>query len=237
MKKLLIIKTGTSYPSILERYGDFDEQIIRAIGKPKSDVAVCPVYEQTQLPHWTDISGAIITGSHSMVTDHSEWSLYVTEWLQKAYNAVPILGICYGHQLLAKAFGGIVNYHPGGVEQGGAPIRLTEAGKKDPLLGVLPERFPAFVAHSQTVLELPPNARLLAENDFEPHHAFALGDKTWGVQFHPEFTADIAHAYIDEGKGYLQAKGCEIYELHRSVPEHSSAKRLLERFVELLENE
>lgn len=235
MKKLLIVKTGTSFPSVRERFGDFEDQIIHSIGKPQSDFIVSTVYEQKQLPAWTDISGVIITGSHSMVTDQSEWSLYVIDWLKQAFNAVPILGICYGHQLLAKAFGGVVDYHPDGAELGGASIRLTEAGKKDPLLGVLPDRFPAFVSHSQSVLKLPPDARVLAENSFEPHHAFVLGDRTWGLQFHPEFTADIAHGYIEQDKAHLQVKGYDIDELHRSVPEHSTTSILLRKFVELAE--
>jgi GMP synthase (glutamine-hydrolysing) len=60
--------------------------------------------------------------------------------------------------LLAHTFGGSVDYHELGEEKGEVEIRLTEEGKKDPLLGVLPEHFSAYASHFQTVTRLPQNA-------------------------------------------------------------------------------
>ncbi|MEL7568807.1 MAG: gamma-glutamyl-gamma-aminobutyrate hydrolase family protein [Bacillota bacterium] len=155
-----------------------------------------PAYLNKPAPELDDVSAIIITGSHSMVTDQDDWSMALCAWLRSHRSkCIPTLGICYGHQLISQAFGGQVDYYPQGKELGTVSIQLTEAGISDPLLGVLPRSFLGHVAHSQTVLQLPPGARILAKNDFEQHHAFVLDDCIWGVQFQPEFNAGITEAY------------------------------------------
>ena len=99
--------------------------------------------------------------------------------------------------MLAHTFGGSVDYHELGEEKGEVEIRLTEEGKKDPLLGVLPEHFSAYASHFQTVTRLPQNAVILAQNDFESTHALRFKDNVWGVQFHPEvFTSNGIDTFL-----------------------------------------
>ena len=77
-----------------------------------------------------------------MVTEQDDWSIQLARWLKNTSAlSIPTLGICYGHQLIAAAWGGTVDYHPGGKEVGTVNIELTEAGKNDVLLGSMPERF------------------------------------------------------------------------------------------------
>src|SRR5690625_6734079 len=78
-----------------------------------------------------------------------------------------MLGVCYGHQLMAAAFGGHVDFHPEGRESGTLAVRLTETGRADALLGTLPERFYAHLTHAQSVLEAPSDAQVLAFNDHD----------------------------------------------------------------------
>ncbi|MBB6216138.1 GMP synthase (glutamine-hydrolyzing) [Anaerosolibacter carboniphilus] len=196
MKKILIIKTGTTFQSIREKYGDFEDLIIKNADLRKNDVKVWDVQKDISAPAMLDIAAIIITGSHSMVTDCESWSVMLAEWLREVLKKpIPTLGICYGHQLLAHTFGGTVDYHPKGRDFGTVEVELTEEGKKDPLLGVLSHGFLGHVAHSQSVLTLPSNARVLAKNDFESHHAFGLDNHIWGVQFHPEFKQEL-HFHI-----------------------------------------
>jgi GMP synthase (glutamine-hydrolysing) len=109
------------------------------------------------------------------------------QWLKQVVQKnIPVLGICFGHQLLAHTFGGSVDFHELGEEKGEVEIRLTKEGKQDPLLGVLPEHFKGYASHFQTVTRIPKNAIVLAENDFESTHALAFKENVWGVQFHPE---------------------------------------------------
>jgi GMP synthase - Glutamine amidotransferase domain len=235
MKKLLIVKTGTTYAAIAKKHGDFEDFIINQIGISPRNVVKWSVYQHEAPPNLDDVSAVIITGSHSMVTEEFGWSVFLSEWLRNlAHKSVPILGICYGHQLIVHAFGGSVNYHPHGQEMGTVTINLTEEGRKDPLLKNLPSEFLGHVMHAQTVVKLPPEARVLAENEFERHHAFVLHDRIWGVQFHPEFTADITYEYIEEQRENLLRDGYDINLLLKSVQEHSFGKLLLNQFVELI---
>lgn len=235
MRKLLIVKTGSTLPGIQKNHGDFDDHVRERMGLGKEDVWAAAVHEGEELPEPEDVSGVVITGSHSMVTDREEWSVKLAEWLNKAIaTPIPILGICYGHQLLADALGGTAAYHPQGAEVGNVDICLTEAGERDPLLGVLPKRFLGYAVHSQTALALPPGAKVLAYNAFEPHHAFVLNDHIWGVQFHPEFNAGIVCSYIEDQRQELLAQGQDPDALLRNMSEHEYGQALLQRFYKLV---
>lgn len=237
MKPLLIIKTGTTFPSIRERHGDFEDFIIGLLPHVAKPPVVASIFEGCRLPAGDEISGAIITGSHSMVTDREEWSEYLAAWLRRIpAGSLPVLGICYGHQLLAHALGGEVAYHPQGMETGAVKIRLTAAGRKDPLLGCLPDSFLGYVAHSQTVVKLPAAATLLAENDFEPHHAFVVGGNMWGVQFHPEYTAAITRGYIAEQERQLAQAGHDVGQLLAAVRDAVFGRLLITRFCGLVKS-
>ncbi len=233
MKPLLIIKTGSTFPEYKANLGDFDD-FIRAQLPGAAEVLVAPVVDRLWLPDYTAVSGVIITGSHAMVTDREPWSEFTADWLRVIpAGTVPVLGICYGHQLLAHAWGGAVGYHPQGEEIGTVEIQLTAAGRQDPLLGIMPPQFPGHVTHAQTVLQLPPQARLLASNEFEPHHAFVLNDNQWGVQFHPEFNATIEQLYIREQRSELEQAGRDVAAIESTVREHPFGRLLLQRFLAL----
>ncbi len=188
MGKLLIIKTGASGESIKKVYGDHDERIIKKTGLNREKVAVVPVYKGHR-PYLPDnVSSVIVTGSPSMVTDREPWSVETSDFIKEiSHKNIPILGICYGHQLLADAFGGEVGYHKLGKESGKVDIKLSGVASMDPLLGSMPKSFKAYAFHEQTVTKLPANAKVLAGNGFEKNHAVAYRDNVWGVQFHPEF--------------------------------------------------
>jgi GMP synthase - Glutamine amidotransferase domain len=216
MKKLLIIKTGSSDAHVINKCGDCDMRIAQCVGIPYEDICVISVYENAVPILPDDIGGIIITGSPSMVTDLEPWGVATAQWLKQVVNKnIPVLGICFGHQLLAHTFGGSVDYHELGEEKGEVEIRLTEAGKKDPLLGVLPEHFTSYAYHFQTVTRLPQNAVVLAHNDFESSHALRFKENVWGVQFHPECVGDVFCNTV-EHKTYGMALLKRFYELAMS---------------------
>ena len=234
MKKLLILKTGSTFPAIRELYGDFEDQVLHQVDVAAKDVMVTSVYKGEKLPRLDDISAVVITGSHAMVSEREAWSVSLAGWLQSIRTLpIPILGICYGHQLIADALGGTVDYHPGGVEIGSVEIALSAEGKKDALLGVLPEKFVGFASHAQTVIKLPSGAKLLATNAFEPHHAFVVDGHIWGVQFHPEFNKGITCSYIEAERETLALQGQDVDALLRSVAENEYGKILLRQFIKI----
>ena len=232
---LVIIKTGSALAPVREQFGDFEEWLCQGLGLPAQDIRLVRVVDGEPLPLPAACGGVVITGSHAMVTDGLPWSIAVAAWLPTVVEQrIPLLGICYGHQLLAAAMGGEVGYHPRGQEVGTVPISLLPAATHDPLFGGLPAEFPAQAFHSQSVLTLPPGAVLLARNNFEPHHAFRLGECAWGVQFHPEYRKEIMAAELAADNEHLSAAGLNPSTLLATVRECPEAASLLARFVGLV---
>ncbi|MCF8074884.1 MAG: glutamine amidotransferase [Desulfotignum sp.] len=231
---ILIVKTGDTFDDLIRSFGDFDDWIREGLGVGEDQVRSvnAPAFEV--LPDPGTFSGVVIAGSHAMVTQNLDWSLKVEEWLAPVVTAgIPVLGICYGHQLLAKAMGGKVDFHPKGLEIGTASITLTADALSDPLFQGLPPIFNAHTCHSQTVLTLPPGAVHLAKNAHDPHHAFRLGRAAWGVQFHPEYTHAIMAGYIRNMSPLLQALGRDPAQIQQKVTDSPEAAQMLTRFAAL----
>lgn len=187
------------------------------------------------LPAPNDIAGAVIAGSNAMVTDRAAWSEALSFWLAELVaQSTPILGICYGHQLLAHALGGEVGYHPKSFEIGIVGVCRTNSAKADILFKEIPAQFPVQVIHRQSVLRLPKEAVLLAGNDFEPHHAFRVGENAWGIQFHPEFSSDVMRSYIDPLAADLQKNGADVDKMAATVASTDAAAGMLKTFAAIV---
>ncbi len=234
MKKLIIIKAGSTFAETAEKHGDFDELTWRGLGIEPGRLQVINAFQGETLPNPESCLGVVITGAHSMVTDNLPWSLAIEAWLPSLVEAeVPLLGICYGHQLLGRAMGGHVDFHPRGKEVGTITIRLCPASSNDLLFDELPLQFPVHATHAQSVLTLPHGAVLLAENNFEPHHAFRLGRYAWGVQFHPEYNSNVMRDYIKAQTDTLTRAGQDVSKLLKKLRETPEANNLLARFAQL----
>lgn len=234
-KPLLIIKTGHTVSSLRAQWEDFEDWIAAGCGLPEERFSVVSVFKDETLPPTADIAGVIITGSPSNVTEHLPWMESVSDWLRGAVEAgLPVLGICFGHQLLAYALGGEVAFHSKGREIGTVEILLTEAGQQDVLLNKLPVRFRAQVSHSQTVVKLPADAVILAGNEFEHCHGVRYRERVWGLQFHPEFTSRIMAAYLEERRAVLESEGLDYGALWDALQETPAAAALLARFAAIV---
>jgi len=232
MRKTWIIKTGTTFPDTRSALGDFDVWTRDALGLDAATVSVFDVERDQTLPDPDTCAGIVITGAHAMVTDELAWSLRLEEWIPGVVEAeVPMLGICYGHQLIAKAMGGTVGYHPQGREIGTVEIELLESCRSDRLFGGLEGTLWAHVVHAQTVIQLPRGAIRLASNAFESTHAFRLGAYTWGVQFHPEYSGAIMRSYIEALADELRAASCDAWQSLQAVRETPVAGSLLRQFA------
>lgn len=235
MKYLYILKAGTTFPSILNRFGDFDQWTISALHPGDVPVRVVDVENGENLPPAGSCLGVVITGSHVMVTDNLPWSLAIEEWLPSLIQEeIPLLAICYGHQLLARAMGGDVCYHTGGIETGTVDVCLSSAGSEDLLFSSTPQHFPAQADHSQSVINLPPGAVCLASSAHDAHLAYRIGPCAWGLQFHPEFTAEIMSLYISEQAEKLHQEGFNVPDLLAGVRETSISQGIMRKFSQIV---
>lgn len=235
MSELLIVKTGSTLAPIRARRGDFESWITAGLGVALERVRVVSVFEGEALPPSRDCAGAVVTGSSAMVSEREPWSETTAAWLAHAVaNATPLLGICYGHQLLAHGLGGRVAKNPKGREIGSVDVALVDAAAGDPLLGGPGERFRAQTSHVESVLALPPGATRLATTALDPNHAFRVGEAAWGVQFHPEFDADITRGYIAGRREAIAAEGLDPERLRADVGPSPRATAVLRRFAEQL---
>jgi GMP synthase (glutamine-hydrolysing) len=190
-----------------------------------------------ELPADFDYDGVVVTGSRSSVYWDEPWIDDLIDWLDRAADrGLPTLGVCYGHQALATALGGRVEAMSD-VELGYREIRRVD---DDPLLAGLDAPFVAFETHSDRVVELPPGATLLAEND-RGVQAFRRGD-CWGVQFHPEYDRESAErvttgtdlpderirSVLDDIDDEHYAAACRTKRLFDNFTEYVRARRELE---------
>ncbi len=197
MKPVIILLTGHAPASIRARHGDFPQWFARAAHLPAARLRIVEVAAGEALPGVSDIAGAIISGSGAMVTDRAPWSERTAQWIGDAVQAqTPLFGVCYGHQLMAHALGGQVDYLPGGPEIGTQVINVTSGGRADATESVLPSHFRAHTTHEQSVLVPPPSAQVLAHSERDPHQMLRYGPHAVSTQFHPEFSAEVMRAYV-----------------------------------------
>jgi GMP synthase (glutamine-hydrolysing) len=150
-------------------------------------------------PRPVDDYGAVVVFGGAMHADQDDRHPWLREenlFLQRLLDLrVPLFGVCLGAQLIAKASHAPVLLAPE-PEIGWVPVELTAAGREDPVLGRLPERFDAFEWHYYTY-GVPAGASELAASRRCPQ-AFRLGEAAWGIQFHAEVTLDYISAWIED---------------------------------------
>jgi GMP synthase (glutamine-hydrolysing) len=231
MKPVLIIRTGQAPDNIRARFGDFPHWFRLGTQLLPHQLRVVDVTAGETLPAPEEVSGALITGSAAMVTDKAPWSERTAGWIRNAMDIdLPLLGVCYGHQLMAHALGGRVDYLPGGREIGTLPIELLPGANQDLLASHLPVVFRAHTTHEQSVMEVPKDARVLARSARDPHHLLRYGKHALSVQFHPEFNADVMRAYIKRKHHDMRREGFDPHHTFRQVAPTPSARRFLKMF-------
>ena len=231
LSRFLILETGRPVPS-MRRHGGFPHVIRTAAGLSRHAAHVVPVLDGHAPPDPSGYAGVIVTGSGAMVTDREPWSEATAEWLRRAAeHRLPMLGICYGHQLIAHALGGEVAYNPRGREMGTVALSLHPPAADDPLFRGLPAGFAAQTTHLQTVIRPPPGAEVLARSALDDCQAYRWGEHTWGLQFHPEFGVTHMRGYIEARREALHREGHCHARMLESVRPAPEARSVLQRFV------
>jgi GMP synthase (glutamine-hydrolysing) len=150
------------------------------------------------LPQSVDADALVVFGGEqAAIDDHTHPYLPALAKLMASYTAMdrPVLGICLGSQIIARAFGA-ENQLGTTPEFGWVDVTLTDSGRVDPVLSAVPHSFPIFQWHSDT-FTLPQGATLLATNATAPHQAFRIGRATYGTQFHFEASRPVVRDWSD----------------------------------------
>jgi GMP synthase (glutamine-hydrolysing) len=232
MKPVLIIGTGHAPDAIRARHGDFPQWFQRAARLVRPRLRVIDVAAGDALPPASQVAGAIITGSGAMVTERLPWSEQTAGWIRDAMDVdLPLFGVCFGHQLMAHALGGRVDYLPGGREIGTQPITLLPDATGDVAAGTAPATFRAHTTHEQSVLETPRGTVVLARPTRDPSHILRYGRNAVSTQFHPEFSAEVMRAYVRRKHAGVRLANLEQLGAFREVAATPWARRLLRQFA------
>ncbi|NIY46528.1 glutamine amidotransferase [Cedecea colo] len=228
---LLLVQMGHPPEDVRTAVGEQPQWFFAALGEVGPVQVVCP-FEGEPLPVVGTFRAAVITGSWAMVTDHAQWSERTAEWTREAVLAgVPVLGVCYGHQLMAYALGGVVDYHPQGSEVGQIAVMLNAAARRDPLLHDLPDTFDSFLSHEQSVITPPPGAVVLGASGHDPHQIIRYSPTALSVQFHPEFTAAVMSRIITSRSERIAMMGKDRDVLLARVSDTPVSRSILQKFV------
>lgn len=176
------------------------------------------------------------SGDYS-VAQGGEWLSAVLLAMRELYElSKPTFASCWGFQAMAKALGGDVITDKSRAELGSVEVRLTEAGRADPLFGPLGDTFLAPMGHQDCVVHLPPGAILLASSEKVENQAFRFPDRPiYCTQFHPELDRDALLQRVRAYPQYVETiTGVPIEEFERTCQETKVTDELLGRFVKQL---
>jgi GMP synthase (glutamine-hydrolysing) len=228
---LCILVAGDPVPKTQERAGGF-ANLVRAGLEGAWDGAFVEVDVRSaeSLPAPERFAGLIVTGSASSVTERVPWMLRIEQYLARAVEREqPLLGICFGHQLLGQALGGLVERNPRGREMGTVTLSITA---DDPLLARDIAPALAHATHVDSVTVLPKDAQILASTALEPHAALRFGARAWGVQFHPEFDEQVMTEYISTRAELLAQEGRDPAAMLAGIARAEVGRLVLARFAE-----
>lgn len=207
--KLGILKCDCVSDIFAAEHGQYPEMfatLLRPVD-PTIEFTVFDV-EHGELP--TDIHAAdayLITGSRHGVNDGFPWITQLEVFVRSLYTAhKKIIGICFGHQLIAKALGGKVIKAPQGFGVGMSQNKMVQ---HKPWMNPYQQQVNLLVSHQDQVVELPPGAEVLSTSDFCPYYMMQIGTHLFTVQGHPEFTKAYSQALMRFRKDTLGEKEYE----------------------------
>lgn len=220
--KIGILKTGHPGGPLKDKFGDYGGMFMTLLDGFGFDFQAWSVEDGIFPDSVHDADGWLITGSrHGAYEDH-HWIKPLEEFLRDAFSqSVPIVGICFGHQILAQALGGKVEKFEGGWSVGATDYQLDG------------ETVTLNAWHQDQVVKRPEGATVIGSSDFCENAMLAYGDKALTIQPHPEYQSDFIEMLIDyRGRGVVPDAMLKTAENRLMQPNsnHAMAARIAEFF-------
>lgn len=195
--KIGILQTGAPPLDLRARFGDYPTMIASLLG-PEFETETIDVVNGAP-PENADAHGAyIITGSAAGVYEDLPWIAPLTDFLRAARGRSRLIGICFGHQIMAQAFGGEVIKSPKGW---GVGLQTYGVAEPAPWMDPAP-RVAIPASHQDQVVTPPADARVTLASDFTPYAGLAYDDgMAISFQAHPEFDPAFVAALIEARRG------------------------------------
>lgn len=189
-------------------------------------------------PDLDDVDGVVTTGGPQSALKEHSWLEPEMDLLRRAdAAALPVIGVCLGSQILARALGGELGPTEGGVELGWHEVSLTPVGAEDVLYAGIAWRSPQFHWHREQVAKTPPGARVLASSKRCPVQAWGRGLRTCAFQYHPEIDPETIERWVSQDPKALQEAGTSLEQLRhdtqRYYPEYERLRQRLFQSIAL----
>jgi GMP synthase-like glutamine amidotransferase len=195
--KIGILKTDAVRPEWVPRFGEYPDMFMALLGRlnPELEFAVYDV-EQGEYPAALDeVDAYLITGSKSSVYDDKPWIATLREFVRKLHRRRrKLVGICFGHQLVAEALGGKVEKSPKGW---GVGLHSYTFGQQPVWHDRGPPSFDVLVSHQDQVVKNASEAEVLAGSAFCENAVCQIGDHILTFQGHPEFVPGYSRELLD----------------------------------------
>ena len=174
-------------------YSDMFTAMVRAHA-PYVELEIYDVQKGDYPPDLDTCDGYACSGSAASVYDDENWIRHLEAFVRRLYQEKKkLVGICFGHQIMAQALGGRVAKS----DQGwGVGVKAAHVARPRPWMNPAAESFRLLVSHQDQIVELPPGGEVLAENAHCSVSMFQIGDSFLGIQGHPEFTKEYAQALM-----------------------------------------
>jgi GMP synthase-like glutamine amidotransferase len=197
-----ILKTGRPPRPAIPQFGTYPDMFMELLGRDAYAWRTYAADEGEYPAAPEDCDAYIVTGSSAGVYESDPWIGQLMDFLRAAKGRAKLVGVCFGHQAMAQAFGGEVIKSPKGWGIGEQEYRVL---KREPWMDAAASfRLPA--SHQDQVVSLPPGAEVMAASDFTPFAALAWRDQpAISMQPHPEFQPAYAAALIEARRGKTYA--------------------------------
>lgn len=211
-------------PSFIPNYESLFFDLFAAVGEQAS----YRVFQSWQGELPTEINSEelyIIPGSLDSAYDDKPWIVALMQWIEKAYSrGAKMMGVCFGHQLIARALGGEVSKYDGGFGTGIRASRVLD----DDMKPYFPQgKMHLLYSHHDQVMSLPQGATLCATSDFCEIESFRMGTQVITFQGHPEFTVAYSRHLLTNCSDDIDEKVRQagLQSLDRLQPQGNEAAR------------